>query len=51
VLAVLLGAHRLAGTPEVWRTIALPYAVSSIYAWIYCFSLQAGRRRTIGAAA
>lgn len=49
VLAVLLGAHHLAGTPEVWATIAVPYAVSSSYAWIYNASLVlAGRRAAQG---
>jgi hypothetical protein len=48
VLVVLLGVHRLAGTPEVWKTIAVPYAVSSGYAWIYCFALAAVRRREGG---
>ena len=47
VLGVLLGAHRLAGTPEVWVTIAVPYVVSSTYAWIYNASLVIGRRRTM----
>jgi fructose-specific phosphotransferase system IIC component len=45
VLGVLVGAHRLAGTPEIGRTIALPYAVSSAYAWIYAFGLVMARRR------
>ena len=39
VLAVLVTLHRLAGTPEVWTTIAAPYAVSSTYAWIYTLTL------------
>ena len=47
VLGVLLGAHRLAGTPEVWATIAVPYAVSSTYAWIYNASLVIARRRAV----
>ena len=47
VLAVLVTAHTLAHTPEVWRTIAVPYAVSSAYAWIYAASLVAGRRRSV----
>ena len=46
VLLVLLGAHRLAGTPEVWKTIAVPYAVSSSYAWIYSLSLRLARARS-----
>lgn len=44
VLAVLLAIHRLAGTPEVWATIAVPYTVSSLYAWIYTWTLAKGRR-------
>lgn len=49
VLAVLLTAHRLAGTPEVWATIAVPYAVSSVYAWIYNAGLvNSGRRAAQG---
>jgi hypothetical protein len=35
VLALLVTAHRLAGTRELWSTIAVPYAASSAYAWIY----------------
>lgn len=42
-LALLVGAHTLARTPHLWRTIALPYAVSSTYAWTY--SLALARRR------
>lgn len=45
VLAILVGAHALAGTPEVWKTIAVPYAVSSAYAWVYAAGLVAARRR------
>jgi mannose/fructose/N-acetylgalactosamine-specific phosphotransferase system component IIC len=40
VLAVLLTLHTAAGTPEVWTTIAVPYAVSSSYAWIYTLTLR-----------
>ena len=46
VLAILLGAHTLAGTPNVWATISVPYAVSSSYAWIYSLTLVLARRRT-----
>lgn len=45
VLAILLTAHRLAGTPNVWATISVPYAVSSSYAWIYSLTLVLARRR------
>lgn len=40
VLAVLVTIHTLAGTPEVWTTIAVPYTVSSSYAWIYTLALR-----------
>ena len=43
VLALLVAAHRLAGTHEVATTIAVPYAASSAYAWIY--TALAARRR------
>jgi hypothetical protein len=43
VLTLLVTAHRLAGTRELWPTIAIPYAASSAYAWIYVFILV--RRR------
>lgn len=45
VLAVLVTIHRLAGTPEVWTTIAVPYTVSSAYAWIYTFTLARTAKR------
>ena len=45
VLAVLLAIHRLAGTPEVWTTIAVPYTVSSAYAWIYTATLARTAKR------
>jgi hypothetical protein len=45
VLAVLVTIHRLAGTPEVWTTIAVPYAVSSTYAWIYTLTLARMAKR------
>lgn len=44
VLALLVAAHRLAGTHELWSTIALPYAASSTYAWAY--TALVARRRT-----
>lgn len=40
VLVVLLSLHTLAGTPEVWTTIVVPYTVSSSYVWIYTFTLR-----------
>ena len=45
VLAVLVTIHRLAGTPEIWATIAVPYTVSSAYAWIYTFTLARTAKR------
>ncbi len=39
VFALLVGAHTLAGTPEIWATIAVPFAVSSTYAFVYTASL------------
>ena len=44
VLALLVAAHRLAGTRELWATISIPWAASSAYAWIYTALL--GRRRS-----
>jgi hypothetical protein len=49
ILALLLGAHILAGTRNVLATISLPYAVSSTYAWIYSWAIA--RSRTAGAIA
>lgn len=42
---LLVSAHILARTPDLWRTIALPWAVSSTYAWLYSVDLQ--HRRTV----
>ena len=44
VLLVLVTAHRLGGTRALWSTIAVPYAASSTYAWVYA-GLLASRRR------
>jgi hypothetical protein len=32
---VLIGAHSIAGTPEIAKTIAVPFGVASTYAIIY----------------
>ena len=45
VLALLVGAHALAGTPEIWATIAVPFTVSTIYAFVYTAGLDRGARR------
>ena len=50
VLVILVTAHHLAGTPNVWATISVPYAVSSSYAWIYSIGLVMARRRQAAAA-
>jgi len=42
-LILLVVAHRLAGTHELWSTISIPYAASSAYAWIYTAILVRGR--------
>jgi len=48
VLGVLVSMHRLAGTQEVLQTIALPYAVSSLYAWIFTARLYQRRNAPTG---
>lgn len=40
IAALLYGVHTLAGTPEVIRTIALPWTVSTLYAFVYVASLE-----------
>lgn len=41
IAAVLTGAHALAGTPEILTTIALPWSVSTLYGFVYAWSLGA----------
>ena len=36
-LCLLVGAHYLAGTPEIARTISVPYSVATLYAFTYNF--------------
>ncbi|WP_299847576.1 hypothetical protein [uncultured Roseovarius sp.] len=36
-LCLLVGAHFLAGTPEIARTISVPYSVACLYAVTYNF--------------
>jgi hypothetical protein len=43
ILALLFCVHTLAGTPEVWATLAVPFAVSSTYAWVYTAIVVRGR--------
>src|ERR1044072_1772875 len=45
ILALLFGVHTLAGTPEVWATIAVPFAVSTTYAFVYTALIVRQRQR------
>lgn len=47
ILAILVVAHTLASTPEVFATIAVPFAVSTTYAILYNLGLwrEANGRR------
>ena len=49
ILALLVGAHTLAGTRHIWATISLPYAVSTTYAWVYAFMIMR-ERASVGTA-
>jgi mannose/fructose/N-acetylgalactosamine-specific phosphotransferase system component IIC len=40
ILAILIGVHTLAGTPEIAATIAVPFTVSTTYAVIYNWGLS-----------
>jgi hypothetical protein len=40
ILAVLIGVHRLIGTPEIIATIAVPWSVSTGYAILYTAALR-----------
>jgi LytS/YehU family sensor histidine kinase len=44
ILAILVTAHTLAGTPEIVATIAVPFTVSTSYAIIYNWGLWRRRR-------
>lgn len=43
VLILLVVVHRLIGTPEVLRTIAVPWSVSTLYAVVYSAALARGQ--------
>ena len=45
VLALLLTVHKLIGTPEVIRTIAVPWSVSTFYAVVYAATLARGQAK------
>ena len=49
ILAVLVGVHRLIGTPEIARTIAVPWSVSTLYAIVYAAVVARGRPRKASA--
>jgi hypothetical protein len=40
ILALLIGVHRLIGTPEILATIAAPWSVSTGYAILYTAALR-----------
>lgn len=44
VLATLLIAHTLVGTPELFATIAFPWSFSTLYAFVYNAALVRTRR-------
>ena len=44
ILAILVSAHTLAGTPEIAATIAVPFTVSTSYAIVYNWGLWRRRR-------
>ena len=48
ILAVLTGVHRLIGTPEITRTIAMPWLVSTLYAIVYASNLARSRTGAAG---
>ena len=40
VAGVLIGVHTAVGTPEVLTTVAVPWTVSTLYAFTYALSLE-----------
>ena len=44
ILALLIGVHRLIGTPEILATIAVPWSVSTGYAILYTAALRRDAR-------
>ena len=45
VLHLLVSVHKLIGTPEILRTIAVPWSVSTLYAIIYSATLARGQTK------
>lgn len=43
ILALLVGVHRVIGTPEILATVAVPWSVSTLYAIVYSAVLARGR--------
>lgn len=43
----LVGIHTLVGTPEVWLTIALPFAAALLYVSSYSFALWKSARAKV----
>ncbi|QBY02279.1 hypothetical protein E2K80_17310 [Rhodophyticola sp. CCM32] len=39
-VTLLFTIHRLAGTPEVWATLAFPSTIATLYAALYTFRLR-----------
>lgn len=48
ILAILVGVHTLAGTPEIAATIAVPFTVSTTYAFVYNYGLWRKRGASHG---
>lgn len=44
IATVLIVAHSLIGTPEMFATIAVPWSVSTLYAIVYAATLARGRK-------
>ena len=44
ILLLLIGVHTLIGTPELVATIAFPWSVSTLYAFVYNAGLVRARR-------
>ncbi|MES2894953.1 MAG: hypothetical protein V4759_02900 [Pseudomonadota bacterium] len=47
VLALLVAVHKLIGTPEIMRTIAVPWSVSTLYAVLYAATLARGQAKAV----
>ena len=45
ILALLVAVHALIGTPEIARTIAVPWSVSTFYAVVYAATLARGQAK------